>query len=255
MDNMLSNAIDKVLTIARQPAAIFTIDGYDHIDTGREVRLFTPPVAGSLTVKTLDGFVGLLEQDFETFGADGVNAIVQVKDHTSVRVIGRTSDRFGRRREFFSADYLAPDRTFAFNQYQSQENFIIGMRTAFVQTPAVDELVKTIGNLASQAEVRQEDDGMTQTATTKAGVVLKGEKTINPRVGLQPYRTFLEVEQPTSDYIVRLKVAEVGTPSIALFDADAGFWKLEAMDRIQKWLQQRIKTSEVVAINSLPVVA
>lgn len=69
-------------------------------------------------------------------------------------------------------------------------------------------------------------------AVARTGVVLKEQVTIRPIVQLQPYRTFLEVEQPVSDFLLR--VDKQG--KIALYEADGGAWKLEAKRRIAAWL-------------------
>ena len=49
---------------------------------------------------------------------------------------------------------------------------------------------------------------------------------------LQPFRTFLEVAQPESEYLLR--VDEDGR--IGLFEADGGVWKLEAKRNVKEYL-------------------
>jgi len=59
---------------------------------------------------------------------------------------------------------------------------------------------------------------------------------IKPRVMLTPYRTFLEVEQPTSEFLLRLNdEGEVG-----LFEADGGMWALTAKDRIAAYFEEKL---------------
>lgn len=53
---------------------------------------------------------------------------------------------------------------------------------------------------------------------------------------LQPYRTFLEVEQPASDFLLRLD--KEGRP--ALYEADGGAWKLEAKRNIAAYLCEQL---------------
>ena len=52
----------------------------------------------------------------------------------------------------------------------------------------------------------------------------------------QPYRTFLEVEQPASDFLLRLDKG--GRP--ALYEADGGAWKLEAKRNIAAYLGEQL---------------
>nr|ABP73607.1 hypothetical protein [Bacillus thuringiensis] len=57
----------------------------------------------------------------------------------------------------------------------------------------------------------------------------------NP-VSLQPYRTFVEVAQPESDFIFRMKDG----PRCSLYEADGGAWKLEAIKNIKEYLNAEL---------------
>ena len=61
----------------------------------------------------------------------------------------------------------------------------------------------------------------------------------NP-VRLKPYRTFLEVEQPESEFIFRMKDCHGGI-GCAFFEADGGAWKIEATQNIKAYLQEELK--------------
>jgi hypothetical protein len=92
-----------------------------------------------------------------------------------------------------------------------------------------------------------EDDSISQKATLRQGVALKGEpEKVKARVTLAPYRTFREVEQPASDFIFRLKnAAENQPPTLALFEADGGKWKLQAMQNIGAFLREKLGNEPV----------
>ena len=69
----------------------------------------------------------------------------------------------------------------------------------------------------------------------------------NP-VRLKPYRTFREVSQPGSLFVVRAKRADDGgLPKVALFEADGGKWKLEAIDNIRQYLTSKIADIPILA--------
>lgn len=85
--------------------------------------------------------------------------------------------------------------------------------------------------------IKSTDNGVTQEATVKTGVVLKDTVPVKPIVELQPYRTFLEVDQPVSKFLLR--VDEHGRAG--LLEADGGAWKLEAKRRIAAWLSNELK--------------
>ncbi|GAG24824.1 unnamed protein product, partial [marine sediment metagenome] len=74
--------------------------------------------------------------------------------------------------------------------------------------------------------------------TTKANVVIE-----NP-INLKPYRTFREVDQPESNFILRYIDSKhpqnrSGGIEAALFEGDGGAWKLEAIQNIKNWLTEK----------------
>ena len=92
------------------------------------------------------------------------------------------------------------------------------------------------------AEVQ--DNGISQMATVRDGVAsLAQAKTPNP-VTLRPYRTFNEVEQPASQFVFRInKLA-----NLALFEADGGKWKLEAVESIANYLKNELASNKKITI-------
>jgi hypothetical protein len=68
-------------------------------------------------------------------------------------------------------------------------------------------------------------------------------------VVLAPYRTFVEVTQPESDFVFRMQ----NGPRCALFEADGGAWKLTAMRHIKEYLQaaleKEIQEGKIVIIS------
>ena len=80
------------------------------------------------------------------------------------------------------------------------------------------------------------DNGISLEVSVRTGAVLKEQQTVQPIVHLQPYRTFLEVEQPASDFLLRLD--KDGRP--ALYEADGGAWKLEAKRNIAAYLGEQL---------------
>lgn len=247
MESLAVPTIDRLLELA--PAKTLDVGGFIYIDKDKSVKRFEPPRPSALQVATLTGFVELLEVGFESYPVPGV--LVHVVSGDEVNLIESNSDYYGRRQIYVSAKRSAPERSFKFNQYMPQEEFIIGLRSLFLQDAALDDLVAVAGNLSTQAEVKQEDDGFSQRATVKAGVVRLAEKVINPRVRLTPFRTFLEATQPSSEYIFRIQEGN----RCALFDADAGNWKLDAIQNVQEWLQNRMRGSLAVNVANIPVIA
>lgn len=82
--------------------------------------------------------------------------------------------------------------------------------------------------IAGENSVSTNDNGVTQTVEARQGVALNALIEIKPRVMLRPFRTFLEVEQPESEFLLRVDPDE----GIGFFEADGGIWKLEAKKNI-----------------------
>ena len=59
---------------------------------------------------------------------------------------------------------------------------------------------------------------------------------MKPRVPLRPFRTFQEVEQPESEFLLRMD--EEG--NIGLFEADGGMWKLTARQTVKAFLEAKL---------------
>jgi len=92
----------------------------------------------------------------------------------------------------------------------------------------VDESVKTYG-----------DDGVSQQATVKSGVTSVVDVKVPNPVLLKPFRTFAEAEQPESKFIFRLRKDDAGVTA-ALFEADGGAWKVQAIQNIADYLNEHL---------------
>lgn len=66
---------------------------------------------------------------------------------------------------------------------------------------------------------------------------------------LAPYRTFLEVEQPESQFIFRMKDGPRG----AIFEADGGAWRNQAIVNIREYLKEQL--SEEVESKRVTILA
>ena len=95
--------------------------------------------------------------------------------------------------------------------------------------------MKLVSDISLGAKVIYNDNGIATTITTQKGVALQTNEQIRPLVKLRPYRTFQEVEQPESIFLIR--VSERG---ISFIEADGGMWKLAARETIKKFLEDRL---------------
>lgn len=247
----LTGLLDRGIALA--PGKLLDIEGFTYIDKYEAVTLFQPPAPKGLGISSLEGFVDLMEAGFEGFVPADV--IIHVASHSLVNLLSKASDKFGVRQLFVQATLMKPEREFAFNQFQPQEQFNIGLLSLFQQDSALQDLLKLSGNLAANSEVKQEDDGFTQRATVKTGVVMVNERTVAPRVTVTPFRTFHEAQQPSGTYAFRVKNDERQGNMCALFDADGGFWKLQAITNIKEWIANRLKGGTLESLGDIPIIA
>ena len=61
-------------------------------------------------------------------------------------------------------------------------------------------------------------------------------ETVKPRLTLCPFRTFREVVQPESEFILRLD----DKGRVGLFEADGGRWKMEAKANIAAYFEDAL---------------
>ena len=91
-------------------------------------------------------------------------------------------------------------------------------------------------NIVNTQQGTFSDDGVSQQAIIKTGVTTKDAAFVPNPVSLIPYRTFLEVPQPASDFVFRISEGRGGAPAFKLVAADGGLWKSQAVDNVKNYL-------------------
>ena len=194
-------------------------------------------LADTIVLSSLSGLAEMIKQEMNEYN---LPLFVRATSAERVHVFGAIRDDMQRERPFTAeAKFIG----FDFNEYISIENMIICLKSRFAPTEDRDYLVQLLGNITDQQSVQTKDDGITQSATVKSGIQLVGEQRIKPIVTLKPYRTFLEVEQPASDFLIRLKDGRA-----ALFEADGGAWEREAVKNIADKLRELLADVQNVHI-------
>lgn len=122
------------------------------------------------------------------------------------------------------------------NQSMTQEQAVVELQSLYAVTDDRDYLLALLSRIDVNQGVSSVDNGISQEVSVRTGAVLKEKQIVQPIVHLQPYRTFLEVEQPASDFLLRLD--KDGRP--ALYEADGGAWKLEAKRNIAAYLGEQL---------------
>ena len=157
--------------------------------------------------------------------------LVQVVSPTEVKLIScLDSDR--KRECLVSVKAMIPE--FGYGRYMDHESFIIALQSKFIENKDRELLLRFAGTVKDESIAQYGDDGVTQKATIKTGITSVGEAIVPNPVNLKPFRTFIEVEQPESAFVFRMR--QNNGVECAIFEADGGAWKNEAMKNIKKYL-------------------
>ena len=195
------------------------------------------PLAECIKMGSLGGLVEMISRD--NIRQDRP-LFVRVTDATSVDVFGPIRSDMLREQPYRAEAHLP---NIAFNSYMDIEKMIITLKSKFEPTDDREYLIQLLGNISDNKSVQTKDDGITQSVTVTAGIAMVGEQRIKPIVKLKPYRTFLEVSQPESEFLIRVKDG-----CAALFEADGGRWELEAMRNIGDYLREAFKGADDVIV-------
>lgn len=202
-------------------------------------EVFLPPaepLPKAIEVHTLSGFIEFVEHFAERNKLD----LIQVCDHSIVQALGNISGLHQRRAVYAQATLLGQNK-FRFNQYLTPEDFIIGVQTGFASSDMKDRLLALVGNLKDEKVRNIADDGITQMVTVKAGISLVAEQPVPNPVALAPYRTFPEIIQPSSLFVLRVQGGKEGQlPTIGLFETCDGQWQLRAIKDIQNYFDEHL---------------
>ena len=148
-----------------------------------------------------------------------------------------------RGREYIASVY-AELPSFSFGKFIEHERFLIGVQSTFISNNDKELLLKFAGTVEGVTIADYGDDGVSQKATVKTGLASKSDAIIPSPVTLKPYRTFTEVEQPESQFVFRMKEDKYDGVQCALFEADGGAWRLNAMTNIKEYLEHELNDLE-----------
>lgn len=185
----------------------------------------------AFVTKSLASIVELITQEFTHSRLNSL--IIHVAEPTEVHVHSMLRADLGRF-HIYSAVADLPAQNFG--RYTDLETAIIRLKSTFVQTETRDELIKLLGNIKEEAVKTNSDDGVSQTVTAKTGIATVSNVTLPPIIKLAPYRTFIEVEQPEGEFLLRLQ----NGPQAALFEADGGAWKIQARKNIKNYFLDKL---------------
>ena len=194
-------------------------------------RIVHNPKASKIEMTTLTSLVEYIKARIDVMDD---KMIIHVVSPTIVQLYSQLD--FDREREHIvTVNAQLPD--FTYGRYMGHESFIIALQSKFIGNDDRELLLKFAGTVENGTVAQYGDDGITQKATIKTGIASKGDAVVPNPVKLRPYRTFLEVEQPESSFIFRMRQDERSGVECAIFEADGGAWKNTAMKKVKEYLQ------------------
>ena len=226
--DMTRDALQYVVGL--KTAEVLDINGERYVD--KDVyRVDNELRASAIQMNTLTSLVDYLKAGVDKMAE---KMLVQVVSPTKVRVLSML-DADRKREELVEVEAMIPD--FEYGRYMGNERFIIALQSKFIDNDDRALLLKFAGTVKDESIAEYGDDGVTQKATVKTGITSVGDAIVPNPVKLRPFRTFVEVTQPESAFVCRMRQADGRGIECAIFEADGGAWKNVAMKSIKEYLQ------------------
>lgn len=223
---MLKEFLEHILKI--QNPEIMPVDGRNY--STKPLSPVLEPMASTVKVATLTGLVDYLKS-----GVDVVSPLddmlLHVEDHATVHLLSAVTGQFRQREVLMTAK--ADLLQMQFNAWIDSERFNIFMQACFLDDGDRAAILKVVGNISEGTVRNTDDDGVSQEVTIKTGIARVGAAKVPNPVTLRPYRTFNEVEQPSSQFVFRMKEG----PACMLVEADGGAWRNKARKNIKAFLE------------------
>ena len=239
---MIKEALEFLIKLGVNNNPLVLVDGKTYsLETLYPVREIGPV---ALSINLLDSLITYIKENIDTLRP--VNKlIVEIQNPTSVALHTEICGNFNERLTPVICTALIAE--FPWGKFITPEEFIIMAQSRFVETEDLLKIRQIVGNVKTKEVMQFSDDGISQQVTAKSGVARVESVVIPPRVKLAPYRTFVEIEQPESEFVFRARKANE-LPHFALFEADGGAWRIEAMKRIKAYLEKALRGVENVVI-------
>lgn len=207
------------------------VDGLPH--SPKKLYRVSPPTPQPLPCSFLGAVVDYCANELKS----AQNYIIHIAGPGEVVLLTRLDDLHRHREVILTA--TVPNHCFQFGNKYPVDTFIIQLQASFVQGDTTAAILKLVGNLTSSREISTKDDGVTQRVEARTGLAKVENVSVPNPITLRPYRTFPEIEQPASQFVLRLDADH----RCALYEADGGAWKINAVAGIRSWLDNALKAA------------
>ena len=238
---MIKEAIEYLMKLKHDPVVNVNERNYN-VDINGNMQHIKEPLQTSIQVKNLTGLI-----DYINYNPDGINITDQfilIEDYHTVSLISKPLEPWKERIRYIQAVYDYPQ--IIFDDFVELEKFIIMLKSTFIETEELNELVKSLSKVVDGNIKTNEDDGITQKVTVSTGIDLKGYCYLKPIITLIPRRTFTEAEQPIGNYFFRIRKSKYEGIECALFVADGGDWKNQAISNIRDYLIDHLPNDFII---------
>lgn len=231
---MIKEAIEKIEMMA---APVMTqVEGRTFAigpgNAAQEVRP-TLDIQETLVLNSLDALVQMIRT--EDVVREDTPLYITIPSHTTVRCFTHPRDDLRQKRvypyEVRATDVPGWDETVQLGF----EEAMIALRTRFQENTDAEYALKLLNDISTGSKVTFNDNGVATSVVTQTGIALQQNENIRPIIKLRPYRTFQEVDQPESQFLIR--VSERG---IRFVEADGGMWKLKARQTVKEYLDEAL---------------
>jgi hypothetical protein len=205
------------------------------------------PMCAPIQVSTLSAVVDYLAANRDQL--DLTTAQVHVVSPAVVQVLGPLHPTTRGREVLLVATALDVASGWI-GRYWPLDEFLIGLRTRFAGLQDQQMILSLLSNVKHETVRAALDDGLTQVVQARSGVALVTDVAVPRQVALSPYRTFRDLSlQPPSVFILRLQSGKAGgLPEAALYEADGGAWRLDAIEAVHEFLATADGFPEHVAV-------
>ena len=185
----------------------------------------------SIDVNGLDSVCKLVRNEV---WAVGRQMFIQIKDYRTVSVFSTYDGDYDR---FYLYSCTADTPSVTMGRFMAYENAVIELRSLYIPNEDTKYLLSLLSSISKESKVTSSDNGVTQKVEARQGIALTSMVELKPRVSLKPFRTFIEVEQPESEFLLRID----DNGCIGMFPADGGVWKLEATRNVAAYFENELK--------------
>ena len=230
---MLKAAIEKIQELCG--AHLFQIDDKHYLANNDGSYIEVKPdldMVENIHLSSLDAMVAFVKTEaVKNHGS----VYITVPDHKTVKCFTHPYPGLRMNREYLYISDATDVPGWSEKVSLPFEEALIALRTRFQPTADTDYALKLLSDITTGSKVTFNDNGVATSVVTKKGIDLQSNTAIRPIIKLRPYRTFQEVAQPESQFLIR-----INERNITFIEADGGMWKLDARNTVKKYLEQAL---------------